>query len=225
MADLLQIRLINQIMEKFNFDFIDLTVCIVILYVIYKISMMLINSAIEKNNDILIEKYRNVIQKDINNYISVYDKKTKYYHGMYKRLSEVYLFLESTIIDKRELPYYWNEKDWSIAINDLEISNFEKEILYGYTDEKKNTFDRLNQTYYSFFQQSNCKKLENKKRMLQLYFEKHRLYFDRNVEEKLIDVIEKILNETINKKGGYIHIKWWLEEILFEMKKDLRKCE
>nr|DAW04426.1 MAG TPA: hypothetical protein [Caudoviricetes sp.] len=61
--------------------------------------------------------------------------------------------------------------------------------------------------------------------MLQLYFEKHRLYFDRNVEEKLIDVIEKILNETINKKGGYIHIKWWLEEILFEMKKDLRKCE
>ena len=49
MADLLQIRLINQIMEKFNFDFIDLTVCIVILYVIYKISMMLINSAIEKN--------------------------------------------------------------------------------------------------------------------------------------------------------------------------------
>ncbi len=46
-------------------------------------------------------------------------------------------FLESTIIDKRELPYYWNEKDWSIAINDLEISNFEKEVLYGYTDEKK----------------------------------------------------------------------------------------
>lgn len=212
-------------MGKFNFDFIDLTVCIVILYVIYKISMMLINSAIEKNNDILIEKYRNVIQKDINNYISVYDKKTKYYHEMYKKLSEVCIFLESTIIDKREFPYYWNEKDWSIAINDLEISHFEKEVLYSYTDEKKNTFDRLNQTYYSFLQQSNCKKLENKKRKLRLYFEKHRLYFARNIEEKLIDVIAIILNEKINNKGGYIHIKWELEEILIEMKKDLRRCE